>query len=84
MYLDESDKNDNSYDLIIGRYLLHDIGIDLLFSSGQMKWRNTTIPMRDPSQLSVSKIENFEAEIVSMHDPDTTKAARIQSMIDLE
>jgi hypothetical protein len=32
MVVDESDARLNSYDMIIGRYLLHELGIDLLFS----------------------------------------------------
>jgi hypothetical protein len=34
MYVDESDARQNSYDMIIGRGLLHEVGIDLLFSLG--------------------------------------------------
>jgi hypothetical protein len=51
MYVDESDARLNSYDMIISRDLLHELGIDLLFSLGVMKWDNATVPMRDPSQL---------------------------------
>ena len=50
MYVDESDSRLNSYDMIIDRDLLHELGIDLLFSLGVMKWDNATVPMRDPSQ----------------------------------
>jgi len=38
IYVDKSDATLNSYDMIIGRYLLHELGIDLLFSLGVMKW----------------------------------------------
>jgi hypothetical protein len=51
MYVNESDARLNSYDMIIGRDLLHELGIDLLFSLGVIKWDNATVPMRDPSQL---------------------------------
>jgi hypothetical protein len=59
MYVDESDARLNSYDMIIGRDLLHELGIDLLFSLGVMKWNNATVPMRDPSQLRDSNIDDF-------------------------
>jgi hypothetical protein len=84
MYVDESDARLNSYDMIIGRDLLHELGIDLLFSLGVMKWDNATVPMRDPSQLRDSNIDEFEDEIFSMHDPTTTDAARIQEIMDVK
>jgi hypothetical protein len=37
MYVDEFDARLNSYDMIIGRDLLHELGVDLLFSLGVMK-----------------------------------------------
>ena len=51
MFVDETDQQLNNYDMIIGRDLLHELGIDLLFSEGVMKWDNATVPMRDPSML---------------------------------
>jgi hypothetical protein len=60
MYVDESDARLNSYDMITGRDLLHELGINLLFSLGVMKWDNATVPMRDPSQLRDSNIDDFE------------------------
>ena len=84
MYVDDSDKRLNNYDMIIGRDLLTELGIDLLFSSGEMKWEQAIVPMRDPSQLQASEIDALENEIYSMHDPETTDAARIQSIIDVK
>ena len=84
MYVDESDKRLNNYDMIIGRDLLTELGIDLMFSSGEMKWEQAFVPMRDPSQLRDSEIATLENEIFSMHDPETTDAARIQSIIDVK
>jgi hypothetical protein len=76
IYVDESDARLNSYDMIIGRDLLHELGIYLLFSFGVMKWDNTTVvPMRDPSQLRDSNIDDIKDEIFSMHDPATIDAA---------
>jgi hypothetical protein len=84
MYVDESDARLNSYDMIISRDLLHELGIDLLFSLGVMKWDNATVPMRDPSQLRDTEIDAFEAEMFSIYDPDTTDAARIQEIMDVK
>jgi hypothetical protein len=84
MYVDETDARLNSYDMIIGRDLRHELGIDLLFSLGVMKWDNATVPMRDPSQQRDNEIDAFEAEIFSIHDPDITDAARIQEIMDVK
>jgi hypothetical protein len=84
MYVNESDSRLNSYDMIIGRGLLHELGIDLLFSLGVIKWDNATVPMRDPSQLRDSNINDFEDEFFSLHDPTTTDAARIQEIMDVK
>jgi hypothetical protein len=81
MFVDESDNKLGTYDMIIGRDLLHELGIDLLFSSGEMNWGQAIVPMRDPSELR--DCDTLENEIFSMHYPDTTEAARIQSIIDL-
>jgi hypothetical protein len=70
--------------MIIGRDLLHEVGIDLLLSLGVMKWDNATVPMRDPSQLRDISIDDFEDEIFSIHDPTTTDAARIQEIMDVK
>jgi hypothetical protein len=76
MYVNESDARLYSYDMIIGKDLLHKLGIDLLFTLGVIKWDNATVPMRDPSQLRVTEIADaFEALIFSIHDPDTTEGA---------
>jgi hypothetical protein len=84
MYVDESDARLNSYNMIIGRDLLHELGIDLLFNLGVMKWGNATVPMRDPSQLRSTEIDAFEDEIFSMHDPTTADAARMQEIMDVK
>jgi hypothetical protein len=84
MYVDDSDARFNIYDMIIGRDLLHELGIDLLFSLGVMKWDNATVPMRDPSRLRSTNIDDFEDEIFSMHDPTTADATRIQEIMDVK
>ena len=49
-----------------------------------MTWAQESVHMRDPSILQDSEIDAFENEIFSMHDPETTDAARIQSIIDVK
>jgi hypothetical protein len=82
MYVDESDSKDCRYDMIMGRDLLNDIGLDLLFSTGMMVWDNASVPMRDPEWLHDDRINEFKQEVFSMYDPPTTEAERIQKILD--
>jgi hypothetical protein len=84
MNVNKSDARLNSsYDMIIGRDLLHGLGTFLLFSLGvTTRWDNARVPMRDPSQLRDTENDAFEAEVFSIHDPYTTEAARIQEITD--
>jgi hypothetical protein len=82
MYVNESDVRLDSYDLIIGR--MQELGIDLLFSLGVIKWENETVPMRGSSHVRDTEIDALEARIFSIHDPDTTDAALIQEIMDVK
>jgi len=48
MHVDETPSGVSNYDIILGRDLLTNIGVDILFSSQQVTWENASIPMRDP------------------------------------
>ena len=63
MHVDESDSSSNAYDMIIGRDLLQELGIDLIFSQGKMVWDNASVPMRDPQHLQDTHVEALEDEI---------------------
>ena len=82
MYVDESDNKNSRYDMIIGRDLLEELGMNFLFSDALMTWDNASVPMRSPSWLDANRIDDFEEEIFSMHDPVTTEADRIQQILD--
>jgi hypothetical protein len=68
--------------MIVGTDLLHDIGLDLIFSKAEMIWDNASVPMQSIDMLSVDWIEQLEQEIMFAYDPVTTDAERIQSIID--
>ena len=68
--------------MILGRDLMHKIGLDLLFSSSEMIWDNATIPMQPADNLDIELIDQFELEVLFAHDPTTTDAERIQGIID--
>ena len=81
-YVDESDNANNNYDMIIGRDILHELGIDLLFSKAEMTWENITIPMQPMTKLTEDWAEQIENEILFAQDPSTTDAERIQLIVD--
>ena len=81
-YVDESDPETCSYDLIIGRDLMHEIGIDICFSTAEIKWDNASIPMQSVEKLVDEFMDQFEQELLYAHDPDTTDAARIQNIVE--
>ena len=67
--------------MIIGRDLLDELGMNFLFSENWMEWDNATTPMIDPEMFCEEFINELEHEILYMHDPDTTDAERIQSIL---
>ena len=81
-YIEVSDPTKNRYDLIVGRDLMQEIGLDLLFSESTIKWGNMTIPMASSSSFDTDCIDDFEEEIMFAHDPLSTEAERIQSILD--
>ena len=81
-YVDSTDGNLSRYDMIIGRDLLHELNMDFLFSSGLMVWDNASTPMVSPEQMDALYVEEFEQELQALHDPITTEAERIQSILD--
>ena len=81
-YVDETNPEICSYDMIIGRDLMHELGINLLFDTAEIFWDNATVKMVAPSSLSEDWVENLEKEVLFAHDPDTTDAKRIQDIIE--
>ena len=71
-YVDETDKLSSRYDMIIGRDLLEELGINFLFSEKLMEWDNATTSMLDPDVFCKEFIDELEHEIFYMHDPVTT------------
>lgn len=80
MYVDET-TNLSRYDMIIGRDLMTELGMDIKFSTGEMTWDNASIPLRDIKCLDDENIDKLENEIYFMEDPDTTDAERIQQIV---
>ena len=65
------------YDLIIGRDLMSDLELDILFSKKVVSWEGIEIPMVDFRQLSKYKLTQaeFKAFISTTSEPVVTEAA---------
>jgi len=59
-----------------------EIGIDLCFSSTEIRWDNASIPMQSVDKLDKQLVDNFEKELLFAHDPVTTDAKRIQNIVE--
>ena len=82
-YVEPSSNDLGKYDLIIGRDLMHEIGLDILFSEEKMVWDNALVSMQHPSFLDEERwVDLLENELMQAHDPITTDAERIQQIID--
>src|SRR6187200_388419 len=81
-FVDETDRLSSRYDMINGRALLEELGMNFLFSEKLMEWDNATTPMLDPDMFCKEFIDELEHEILYMHDPDTTEEERIQEILD--
>ena len=83
-HVDERNPTGSRYDLIIGRDLMSEVGIDLSFSKGTMTWDNAEIIMQLQEWMDKSNVDQFENEIFMIHDPNTTDAERIQRILDIK
>lgn len=81
-YVDESHHESCNYDMIIGRDIMHSLGINLLFDTAEITWDNAKVHMQPPEVLSGDWVETLEQELLFAHDPDTTDAERIQDIIE--
>ena len=82
MHVDESNSQHSTYDMIVGRDLMHELGFKIDFQTGRIEWDNAWINMQDPTFFKEDRITEFEEELFLMHDPDTTDAQRIQDVMD--
>ena len=80
-YVDESHHDSCSYDMIIGRDIMHSLGINLLFDTAEITWDNAKVNMQSPEILREDWSETLEHELLYAHDPNTTDAERIQDII---
>jgi hypothetical protein len=68
--------------MIIGRDIMHSLGINLLFDTAEISWENAKIHMQHPERLKDNWVGALEQEILYAHDPEPTDAERIQGIIE--
>ena len=82
-YVEPSNQDEIKYDMIIGRDLMREIGIDIRFSDEKVIWDGAEIEMKHPDFLKEKRWVNLlEKELLMTHDPLTTDAERIQAIVD--
>jgi hypothetical protein len=59
-YVDESHKEACHYDMIIGRDLMHSLGINLLFDTAEISWDNAKVHMQHPEIMKGDWVETLE------------------------
>ena len=48
--------------------MLNELGIDFLFSTGQMYWDDATVYMKSPNSLDLDNLDTLENEILLAQD----------------
>ena len=72
--------NKSVYDIILGRDFLMTVGIDILHSTQEMKWLDTTLPFRnrdsiqDPFDLNTSLLETLSGDMEGLERPSILDA----------
>lgn len=68
--------------MIIDRDLLDELGRSFLFSTNLMEWDIASTSMLNPDLFDQDNLDELANELLYMHNPDTTKAERIQDILD--
>ena len=66
-FVNETDKLSSRYDMIIGRDLLEELGMNFLFSSNLMEWDNASTPMLDPDLFDQDNLDELAHHIAFNH-----------------
>jgi len=82
-YVDDTDPEFCNYDLMIERDLMNELGIDIsFFSNTEVIWDSASIPMQEVDKLNEHFVNHFEQELLFVHEPVTTGAAKIQNIVE--
>jgi hypothetical protein len=61
-YVDVSHHESCNCDMIIGRDIMHSLGINLLFDTAEISWDNARIHMQPPEMLRSIWVDTLEHE----------------------
>jgi len=65
VYVDESNHEASNYDMIIGRDLMHSLGINLLFDTAEIAWDNAKVHMQPPAGRNIKDwLNTLEQELL--------------------
>ena len=92
--VDETE-NEHTYDVILGRDLLTQLGMDILCSKGRIVWDDISIPMKKPAEIQLKELgqktrEEFSELEEVMHqfddysDPVLEATARATEILDAD
>lgn len=81
-FVDATDKLTSRYDMIIGRDLLDELGMNFLFSTNLMEQDNDSTSMLEPDLFDQDILVELACEMIYMHDADTIETERIQNILD--
>jgi hypothetical protein len=63
--------------------LMNELGIDIsFFSNTEVIWDSASIPMQEVDKLNEHFVNHFEQELLFVHEPVTTGAAKIQNIVE--
>ncbi len=71
MFVEEFDAQKNQYDIIIGRDLMRELRLDLLFSNGTMSWDGSQVSIKPEGSLS--DLAQYRREYLYIEDPETSE-----------
>ncbi len=80
-YIDTSAMKNSRYDMIIGRDLMIELGIDILFSESAIKWDTAYVPLKNPEDIQGDKLESLNTKIYEVNQVQT-EMDRIKTILD--
>jgi hypothetical protein len=72
-HMDDRSESSSTYDMIIGRDLLGELGIIMSFNDHKVIWDTDTILMKDREICSISSVEAMIEVYMNANEPQTIR-----------
>jgi hypothetical protein len=72
-HVDDRSESSSTYEMIIGRDLLGELGIIMNFNDHTVIWDTDTIPMKDRDISTLSSVEGLIEVYMSANEPQTLR-----------